>query len=142
MALTSHAVSKKSKVSQPWRAHYASSRISSREQQPTSQQRTSCPVSTSARSVVSGRITVIPLILMATIRVGGIYWTVPFFALLSSPLSADVLFTVSNLVISDEFSPEVQSTAGGVFNGVAQFGKAVGLAVTTAIASSVMDHSN
>ena len=52
-----------------------------------------------------------------------------------------VLFTVSNLVISDAFPPEIQSLAGGVFNEVAQFGNSVGLAVTAAIAASVTDHT-
>lgn len=52
-----------------------------------------------------------------------------------------VLFTVSNLVISDAFPTQIQSLAGGVFNEIAQFGNAVGLAVTAAIAASVTDHS-
>lgn len=36
----------------------------------------------------------------------------------------------------------MQSLAGGVFNEVCQFGNAVGLAVTAAIASSVTEHSS
>jgi MFS family permease len=52
-----------------------------------------------------------------------------------------VLFTVSNLVISDAFPPEMQSLAGGVFNEVSQFGNSVGLAVTAAIAASITDRS-
>jgi hypothetical protein len=52
-----------------------------------------------------------------------------------------VLFTVSNLVISDAFPPDVQSLAGGVFNEVSQFGNSVGLAVTAAIAASITDRS-
>jgi MFS family permease len=51
------------------------------------------------------------------------------------------LFTVSNLVISDAFPPDVQSLAGGVFNEVSQFGNSVGLAVTAAIAASITDRS-
>lgn len=53
-----------------------------------------------------------------------------------------MFFTVSNLVISDAFPADVQSLAGGVFNEVAQFGNAVGLAVTGAIAASVSEHSD
>lgn len=53
-----------------------------------------------------------------------------------------VLFTVSNIVISDAFPPETQSLAGGVFNEVSQFGNSVGLAVTAAIAASVSEHSS
>lgn len=52
-----------------------------------------------------------------------------------------VLFAVGNLIISDAFPPHVQSLAGGIFNEVAQFGNAVGLAVTAAIAASVTEHS-
>lgn len=53
-----------------------------------------------------------------------------------------VLFTVSNLILSDAFPPELQSLAGGVFNEVSQFGNSVGLAVTAAIAASVDQHSH
>lgn len=56
-------------------------------------------------------------------------------------LHSQVLFTVSNLVISDSYPPELQSLAGGVFNEVSQFGNSVGLAVTAAIAASVTEHS-
>jgi hypothetical protein len=56
-------------------------------------------------------------------------------------LNLPVLFTVSNLIISDAFPHDIQSLAGGVFNVVAQFGNSVGLAVTAAIASSVTEHS-
>ena len=52
-----------------------------------------------------------------------------------------MLFTVSNLVISDAYPADVQSLAGGVFNEVTQFGNSVGLAVTAAIAASVTEHS-
>jgi hypothetical protein len=52
-----------------------------------------------------------------------------------------VLFTVSNLVISNAYPQDVQSLAGGVVNEVAQFGNSVGLAVTAAIAASVTEHS-
>lgn len=52
-----------------------------------------------------------------------------------------VLFTVSNLIISDAFPADIQSLAGGVFNEVSQFGNSVGLAVTAAIAASVTEHA-
>lgn len=56
-------------------------------------------------------------------------------------MEGSVLFTVSNLVISNAYPAELQSLAGGVFNEVAQFGNSVGLAVTAAIAASVTEHS-
>lgn len=51
------------------------------------------------------------------------------------------MFSVSNLLISEAFPAHIQSLAGGVFNEVAQFGNAFGLAVTAAIAASVTEHS-
>ncbi|PGH04944.1 hypothetical protein GX51_03243 [Blastomyces parvus] len=92
-------------------------------------------------AVVSAVITMIAPILMATVEVGENYWLRPFWALLLSPVNPDVLFTVSNLVISDAFPAEIQSLAGGVFNEVSQFGNSVGLAVTASIAASVTEHS-
>ena len=52
-----------------------------------------------------------------------------------------VLFTVSNLVISNAYPADVQSLAGGVFNEMAQFGNSIGLAVTAVIAASVTAQS-
>lgn len=52
-----------------------------------------------------------------------------------------VLFTVSNLIISDAFPADTQSLAGGVFSEASQIGNSVGLAVTAAIAASVTEHS-
>jgi hypothetical protein len=111
-------------------------------------------------AVVSALITMIAPPLMATVDIGEKYWFAPFWALFLSPVNPDgtptslpstvtthstnaslVLFTVSNLVISDAFPPEVQSLAGGVFNEVSQFGNSVGLAVTAAIAASITDRS-
>ncbi|KAL2379726.1 hypothetical protein RJZ90_005065 [Blastomyces dermatitidis] len=60
---------------------------------------------------------------------------------LAKTTGSGLLFTVSNLVISDAFPAEIQSLAGGVFNEVSQFGNSVGLAVTASIAASVTEHS-
>lgn len=48
-----------------------------------------------------------------------------------------MLFTVSNIVISEAFPDDVQSLAGGVFNEISQIGNSVGLAITAAVAASV-----
>ncbi|KAK2864972.1 hypothetical protein FQN49_004036 [Arthroderma sp. PD_2] len=93
-------------------------------------------------AVVSALITMIAPVLMATIKVGENYWFSPFWALFLSPVNPDVLFTASNLVISDAFPPDIQSLAGGVFNEVAQFGNSVGLAMTASIAASITDHTS
>ena len=107
-------------------------------------------------AVVSALISLVAAPLMATVDVGENYWLAPFWAMFLSPVNPDgeslispqptlltqiVLFTVSNLVISDAYPPEMQSLAGGVFNEVAQFGNSVGLAITAAIAASVTEHS-
>lgn len=90
--------------------------------------------------VGSAMIALVPPILMATIEVHASYWYAPFWALALSPINCDVLFTVSNVIISDAFPAHLQSLAGGVFNEVTQIGNAVGLAVTGAISASVTAH--
>lgn len=108
--------------------------------------------------VASAMVTMIASPIMATVEVHTSYWRAAFWALLLSPVNPDgniiqmistemllmgrsVLFTVSNLVISDAYPADVQSLAGGVVNVVAQFGNSVGLAVTAAIAASTTEHS-
>ncbi|KAK1655986.1 major facilitator superfamily transporter [Colletotrichum phormii] len=90
---------------------------------------------------VSAVITAAAPILMATVSLDGNYWFAPFWAMVLSPVNADALFTVSNLIVSDAFPADVQSLAGGVFSEIGQIGNAVGLAVTAAIAASVTEHS-
>ena len=48
-----------------------------------------------------------------------------------------MLFTVSNLLITSQYSPRTHGLAGGVFNTIAQIGNSLGLAITSIIASSV-----
>ncbi len=69
------------------------------------------------------------------------YWYAVFWAVLLGPLSIDVLFTVSNLIITDIFPDKTQALAGAVFNTVAQFGTSIGLAVMAIISSSVTANS-
>lgn len=60
-----------------------------------------------------------------------------FFATACSPICADVLFTVVNLVFTSGFPPQTHGLAGGVFNTVSNIGNSAGLAVTAVVASSV-----
>ena len=114
--------------------------------------------------VISAAITLLPPILMAVIQPRWIYWSAAFVAMLLSPLHPDgqyahfidsrvpgfsysvsltpasVLFTVSNLIISNAYPGKNQGLAGGVFNVMSQIGNSVGLAVTAAIAASVTIH--
>ncbi|EOD51795.1 putative fad-dependent pyridine nucleotide-disulfide protein [Neofusicoccum parvum UCRNP2] len=55
------------------------------------------------------------------------YWYTLFWAMLLSALAADVLFVVSNLVITNAFPGSTQALAGAVFNTVTQFGTAVAM---------------
>ena len=67
---------------------------------------------------------------MAIINPHWSYWQGAFSAQILLPFSFDILFTVGHLVITEAFPDESQSRAGAVFYTSAQFGNAVGLAIT------------
>lgn len=67
----------------------------------------------------------------------GNYFPAIFIAMVLSPISSDILFNVSNLVITNIFSAETQALAGGVFNTLSQLGNSVGLAMTSIVASAI-----
>ncbi len=69
------------------------------------------------------------------------YWANAFVAQLLMPMSADILFTVGLIVVSDAFPEDTQSLAGAVFSTAAQFGNAFGLAVMQIVSSSVTRNS-
>lgn len=76
-------------------------------------------------------------LLLAVMKPHDTYWEFVFPAVTLIPVSTDVLYTISQLVITAEFDDKTQGLAGGVFNTVAQVGKSVGLAISAVIASSV-----
>lgn len=80
-------------------------------------------------------------LLMAIIHPDWSWWYCAFWAVLLIPLSADVIFTVANLIITDVFSPNTQALAGAVFNTVAQFGNSLGIMTMAVISSTVTTHS-
>ncbi|WEW60141.1 hypothetical protein PRK78_005626 [Emydomyces testavorans] len=84
-------------------------------------------------AIISG---IAPL-LMALTKPNWSYWTVPFIAVGLIPVSADTLFTVSNLVITSTFPAKMHGLAGGVFNTISQIGMSVGLAVAAVVANAV-----
>ncbi|KAL8646511.1 MAG: hypothetical protein Q9226_006821 [Calogaya cf. arnoldii] len=92
--------------------------------------------------VVSAILTLPSSLLMATIHTDWSYWRAAFWAMALSPVHPDVLFTVSNLIISNAYPGEEQSLAGGVFNQVSQIGNSAGLALTAAIAASITEHDH
>lgn len=65
------------------------------------------------------------------------YWKGIFWAVALSPVSADIVFTVANLIIADVFPDETQALAGAVFHTVSQFGSAIGLAVAAVVSGNV-----
>lgn len=79
-------------------------------------------------------------LLMAVASPSWSYWTAPFIATALIPVSADTLFTVSNLVITSIFPSKMHGLAGGVFNTISQIGMSVGLAATAVISNSVSEH--
>lgn len=77
-----------------------------------------------------------PLLLAITKPEWPFWWTI-FPAMFTNAIGADVLYTVSNLLLTSLFSAKTQATAGGVYNTIAQIGKSVGLASSAAIASAI-----
>lgn len=80
-------------------------------------------------------------LLMAVIDPEWSYWKDAFFAQLLSPISADILFTIGILVVSEVFPEDTQALAGAVFNTLAQLGTSIGLTVTSVISDNVSDDS-
>jgi MFS family permease len=91
--------------------------------------------------LVGVALTSVGSLLMCIIQPEWTYWACAFPAVFLNPVGADVLFTVSNLVITAVFPARDQALAGSVFNTVAQIGKSVGLATSAVIAASVTQHS-
>ena len=85
----------------------------------------------------SAAITAIAPLLMAVVKPEWSYWTCAFFATACTPVCADVLFTVANLVITSVFPPQTHGLAGGVFNAISNIGNSVGIAIAAVVASSV-----
>ena len=65
------------------------------------------------------------------------YWFGKFPAMCICVFSTDLLFNISNIVITNSFPPKDQALAEGIFNTVSQLGNSIGLAVTTIVASAV-----
>lgn len=76
---------------------------------------------------------------MAVINPAWTYWANAFVAQLLQPISADALFTVGLIVITNVFPDDTQALAGAVFNTSAQFGSALGMAVLQVISTVVTE---
>jgi MFS family permease len=76
-------------------------------------------------------------LLMALVEPQWTYWANAFVAQLLQPVSADVLFTVGLIIITDVFPDDTQGLAGAVFNTMGQLGVAVGMAILQVISQLV-----
>ncbi|KAL2075205.1 hypothetical protein VTL71DRAFT_147 [Oculimacula yallundae] len=85
----------------------------------------------------SAIISAISPLLMAIVNPAWSYWICAFFAVACSPICADVLFTVANLLITNVFPSEAHGLAGGVFNMIANIGQSIGVAIAAVVAGSV-----
>lgn len=85
----------------------------------------------------SAMIAAISPLLLALIKPEWSYWSCAFIATACTPICADVLFTVANLLITSIYPPETHGLAGGVFNTVSNIAGSMGLAVSAVLASSV-----
>lgn len=92
--------------------------------------------------IVTMAISCLSPLLVAIMKVHAQYWEYAFPAIALNAIGPDVLFTVSNLVITSAFPEKTQALAGGVFNTVANIGKSVGLALSAVIASSITSQSS
>ncbi|TLD24817.1 hypothetical protein PspLS_05454 [Pyricularia sp. CBS 133598] len=77
-----------------------------------------------------------PLI-MALVDPNLSYWYLQFWAQALAPLSADVLFTIGLIVVSESFPEQTQALAGAVFNTVAQLGLSLCVGVCQVVALGV-----
>jgi MFS family permease len=85
----------------------------------------------------SAMICAISPLFMAIMKPEWNYGYMAFWAQAFAPFSADVLFTVGLIVISDSFPEETQALAGAVFNTVAQFGMSLGMGSCQVVALGV-----
>ena len=75
---------------------------------------------------------------MALLNPGWNYFYLAFWAQVFAPFSADVLFTVGLIIVSDSFPDRDQALAGAVFNTVAQFGMSLGMGSCQVVALGVI----
>jgi MFS family permease len=87
--------------------------------------------------IIACAISGISPLLMAIVHPSWSYWVCAFFAVACCPIAADVMFTISNLIITSLFPPEDHGLAGGVFSTMSNMGNSVGLALAAIISDSV-----
>ncbi|KAI2636491.1 major facilitator superfamily domain-containing protein [Hypomontagnella submonticulosa] len=96
-------------------------------------------ISAGTLALIGGLLSAISPLLFAIQTPDWMYWAAGFPAMCLCVLSTDLLFNISNLVITSSFPSKDQALAGGVFNTVTQLGNSIGPAITAIIASAVTD---
>lgn len=87
---------------------------------------------------ISAIICSISPLFMALLNPNWNYFYLAFWAQVFAPFSADVLFTVGLIIVSDSFPERDQALAGAVFNTVAQFGMSLGMGSCQVVALGVI----
>ncbi|QKX53132.1 uncharacterized protein TRUGW13939_00206 [Talaromyces rugulosus] len=77
-------------------------------------------------------------LMMALVNPNWKYYYIELWAQMLAPLSADVLYTVGLIIVSDNFPARTQALAGAVFSTVAQFGTSLSVGVCQVAALGVM----
>lgn len=87
---------------------------------------------------ISAVVCSISPLFMAVLNPSWNYFYLAFWAQVFAPFSADVLFTVGLIIVSDSFPERDQALAGAVFNTVAQFGMSLGMGSCQVVALGVI----
>lgn len=77
-------------------------------------------------------------LMMALVNPNWKYYYLELWAQMLAPLSANVLYTVGLIIVSDNFPERTQALAGAVFSTVAQFGTSLGVGVCQVVALGMM----
>lgn len=78
------------------------------------------------------------LLFAIPIPIHTIYWAYAFPAMVLSVCGADTLFPTLTLFVAKSLPPEDQALGGALINMVGQIGRAIGLAIATAVETAVI----
>ncbi|KAH7397040.1 major facilitator superfamily domain-containing protein [Phaeosphaeria sp. MPI-PUGE-AT-0046c] len=88
--------------------------------------------------VVSSLLAAVAPLMMAVVNPTWKYYHLELWAQILAPVSADVLYTVGLIIVSDSFPKKTKALAGAVFSTVGQFGTSLGVGVCQVVALGVM----
>lgn len=88
--------------------------------------------------VLSSLLCALAPLMMALVNPSWKYCYLELWAQMLAPLSADVLFTVGLIIVSDNFPERTKALAGAVFSTAAQSGTSLGVGICQVVALGVM----